>query len=177
MTTYRRFEPEDRELVDQLHREAFGDSGEMIVTMLADIRSGPHHRPSYDVVAEQDGRVVGHVLLSGTTLAGEVGTREVLQLTPLATAPDCQGCGIGTALIEHALHLADGDGEPLVLLEGAPGFYGRRGFGPAAAHGIAYPLPSWAPPEAAQVRLLSGYDASDPTLRGRVLPPAYMPEG
>jgi putative acetyltransferase len=62
-------------------------------------------------------------------------------------------------------------GEPFVVLEGSPAFYGRLGFEPAAAYGLELPLPSWAPPEAAQVLRLRA-DAEIP--RGRVVyPPAF----
>ena len=57
------------------------------------------------------------------------------------------------------------------MLEGSPAFYGRLGFEPAAAYGLILPLPSWAPPEAAQVLRLAD-DA--PVPRGRVVyPPAF----
>lgn len=58
---------------------------------------------------------------------------------------------------------------PLIVLEGAPGYYARFGFEPAIDHGITLPLPDWAPPEAAQVLRLTN---DDPALRGRVNYPA-----
>lgn len=176
MITYRTCLPTDHAAVDALLAGAFDDHGQVVVQMVHDIRAGAHHRADYDVVAVEDGRVVGHVLLSGTTIQGEGSEREVLQLTPVAVAEDLRRRGVGTALIEHVVARADAAGEPLVLLEGSRAFYGRRGFEPAAEHGIDYPLPSWAPPAAAQVRLLSGYDASDTSLRGRVVHPDYMPD-
>ena len=61
------------------------------------------------------------------------------------------------------------EGDPLVVLEGDPRFYGRIGFEHSDPHGIHITLPSWAPAEAAQVMLLTAYD---PTIRGRVVYPA-----
>jgi putative acetyltransferase len=92
----------------------------------------------------------------------------------LAVHPDFQGTGFGTALVRAVPARADESGEPLVVLEGAPGYYGRFGFEPSAPHGIEIlTLPSWAPPEAAQILRLSSYD---PTIRGRVVyPPAFAP--
>jgi putative acetyltransferase len=59
----------------------------------------------------------------------------------------------------------------MVVLEGAPSYYGRFGFEPATAHGIHIDLPAWAPPEAAQVLRLAAYD---PDWRGRIVyPPAF----
>jgi putative acetyltransferase len=81
---------------------------------------------------------------------------------------------VGTALIEHALAAADRAGEPLVVLEGSPDYYGARGFEFAGDHGLSLPLPDWAPRAAAQVALLSTYDPDDVTLRGRVVyPPSF----
>ena len=62
-------------------------------------------------------------------------------------------------------------GAPFVVLEGAPRYYGRLGFEPAASYGITIDLPSWAPPEAAQIIVVADYDRS---IRGLVVhPPAF----
>ncbi len=69
------------------------------------------------------------------------------------------------------MRLADERGEPLVVLEGSPVYYGRLGFQRSAAYGIELPIPDWAPPEASQVLPLRNYD---PSIRGRVVyPPAF----
>ena len=97
--------------------------------------------------------------------------RQVANLSPLAVLPDFQRRGIGSALVRAVLVRADERGEPVVVLEGAPSFYGRLGFEYSVPHGIWIDLPSWAPPEAAQVALLSHYD---PAVRGKVVyPPAF----
>lgn len=110
-------------------------------------------------------------MLSGTDLVHHSGERwEVLTLTPLAVAPEHQRRGIGSALVRAALDAAERMGEPLVVLEGSPRYYGRLGFRFAPDQGILIDLPEWAPREAAQVFLLS---AHDPAIRGRVeYPPA-----
>jgi putative acetyltransferase len=85
--------------------------------------------------------------------------------------PGVQRRGIGSALVLDAITRAEARGEPLVVLEGSPAFYGRLGFEYSVPHGIHMTLPSWAPPEAAQIRKLTSYD---PRLRGRVVyPPAF----
>jgi len=68
-----------------------------------------------------------------------------------------------------ALSAADDRGEALVVLEGDPAFYRRFGFEHSKSHGITIDLPSWAPPEAAQVVRLRSYNPHDPTLRGAVV--------
>ena len=95
----------------------------------------------------------------------------IASLSPLAVAPDAQRRAIGSALVREVTARADARGEPLVVLEGSPVFYGRLGFEHCVPHGIEITLPSWAPPEAAQMMRLRTYD---PSLRGRVVyPPAF----
>jgi putative acetyltransferase len=98
--------------------------------------------------------------------------RSIVMLSPLAVAPVAQRSGVGGALVRAVTMIADERDEPLVVLEGDPAYYSRLGFVAAADHGITLPLPEWAPSAAAQVLLLSSYDAADNTLRGSVTYPA-----
>ena len=158
----------DREAIASVVAAAFGSSRE--ARLVASIRESPNFIPELSLVAERNGRVVGHVMISYVLLRGGASHR-VASLSPLAVAPDAQGQGIGSALVRAVTAGADVRGEPLVVLEGSPLFYARLGFEHAAPHGIDITLPSWAPPEAAQVLRLRNYDAS---LRGRVVyPPAF----
>jgi len=139
--------------------------------LVEDIRASPHYVPELALVAEHDGRVVGHVMLSYSALVDGDSERSILQLSPLAVAPDVQSLGIGSALVPAACALADERGEPLVVLEGSPLYYGRFGFEPSANYGIQLPIPDWAPAEASQLLRLRNYD---PSLRGNVVyPPAF----
>ena len=136
------------------------------------IRSSPEYIPELSLVAEADDRIVGHVMISGAVVRGRAGDRPIVMLSPLAVAPDHQRRGVGGALVRTVCGLADECGEPLVVLEGSPAFYGRFGFVHSERHGLSIDLPGWAPPEAAQVRVLSSYDPTDTRLRGRVVYPA-----
>jgi putative acetyltransferase len=163
-------QPVDAEAIDGVVRAAFAQHPK-VGDMVAEVRRSPQYRRGLAMVARSRGIVVGFAMLSGCDLVAEDGTRRgVLTLTPLAVLPDHQRRGIGAALVTASLTEADRQGEPLVVLEGSPRYYGRLGFTPASAHGITLTLPDWAPLGAAQVYLLSGYD---PTIRGRVqYPPA-----
>ena len=118
--------------------------------------------PELTLVAEEDGRIVGHVMFSYSALEGS--EAELLQLSPLSVAPDRQGRGVGSALTREALRRADESGEPLVLVLGHPTYYPRFGFRPASTLGLLAPNPEW-PDEAFMAVPLSAYD---PSLRGRV---------
>ncbi len=147
----------------------FGSPAEARLVEL--LRASPGFWPELALVAESGGEVVGHVMISEAILDDEGRTRPVATLSPLAVAPDRQGEGIGSTLVRAVTARARERGEPLVVLEGSPAYYGRFGFEPATGHGIHIDLPDWAPPEAAQVLWLR---TRDPSLRGRVVyPPAF----
>lgn len=164
--------PADFPAIRQLLLEAFASTVEP--DGVENIRDSWIYLPDLALVAELDGHVVGHIMICRCTMTGAAGQRSVAMLTPLAVAPSRQRQGIGAALVRAALAGADAAGEPLVVLQGSPAYYGRLGFEDAREHGIAMDLPDWAPPEAGQVCLLSSYDADEPGLRGRIsYPPVY----
>jgi putative acetyltransferase len=83
-------------------------------------------------------------------LHDEETTHRIPSLSPMSVATDFQRRGVGSALIRAVVARVDEAGEPMVVLEGAPAYYGRLGFEYAVPHGIHITLPEWAPPEAAQ---------------------------
>ena len=91
-------------------------------------------------MAEEDGVLVGHVMNTWNWLEG--GSPQVLQLSPLGVLPEHQGRGHGSALVRASLDAVRARGEPLLLVEGNPAYYGRFGFVRADELGL---LP---PPEA-----------------------------
>jgi putative acetyltransferase len=164
-------QPDDAKVIESVVRRAF-HAQPGVPEMVAAIRRSPRYRPDLALVARARGEVVGFVMLSGTDLVDAGGgRREVLTLTPLAVAPEHQHRGTGTRLVHAALRAAASAGEPLVVLEGSPAYYGRLGFRHAADHGIRLDLPDWVPSEAAQVFLLPDYD---PCLQGRIEYPAAI---
>jgi putative acetyltransferase len=94
-------------------------------------------------------------------------------LSPLAVFPQFQRLGVGSALVREVTRRADDRGEPVIVLEGSPVFYGRLGFEYSVPYGIHLTLPSWAPAEASQILRLTNYSAS---LRGLVVYPAAFDE-
>ena len=167
--TIRAEQPDDYDAIAEVVAAAFGSEAE--AHLVEAIRASSNYVPELSLVAELDGRVVGHVMISFTALRDGETERWISQLSPLAVAPDLHGQGIGSALVREVCRRADERGEPLIVLEGSPAYYGRFGFEHAAAHGVRINLPSWAPPEAAQVLRLRNYD---PSIRGQVVyPPAF----
>ena len=168
----RRERPDDFVAIRQVLVAAFGD--EEVADGVDRIRASWIYRPETSLVAVSDDEVVGCVMVDSCTLTGDAGERTAAMLTPLAVSPGYQRRGIGAALVRAALAGAEEAGEPLVVLEGSPSYYGALGFLPARDHGIEMHLPEWAPAEAAQVYLLPSYDPRDPGLRGAIgYPPVF----
>ena len=113
------------------------DPGEaaLVVWLLED----PGAVPQLSLVAELDGRLVGHLMCS----RGHVDDVPALGLGPVSVHPDHQHAGVGTALVYAVLGAAQALDEPLVALLGDPAYYERFGFGPAEAMGITAPDPAW----------------------------------
>ena len=146
--------------------------GSPVEALLVDrIRASPEYVPELALVAELDGAVVGHVMISGAVIRNEGGHRAVAMLSPLAVDPAHHRHGIGSQLVRAVVALADRRGEPLVVLQGSAKFYSRVGFEYSVPHGIAMHLPDWAAPESAQVALLAAYDPTDASLKGLVIEP------
>lgn len=159
----------DADGISRVVAAAFGSSAE--ADLVEAIRASDNFIPELSLVAELDGQIVGHVMVSFVGLDAAGRHRRIPSLSPLAVDPGHQRQGIGSALVGAVCAAADRRGEPLIVLEGDPAYYGRLGFEHSVRHGIEIVLPTWAPPEAAQVRLLKAYD---PSLTGRVVyPPAF----
>jgi putative acetyltransferase len=167
--TIRAERPDDRDAIAHVVGAAFGS---VVHPRLVDeLRASVDFVPRWSLVAELDGAVVGHVMVTFAKLQDGAAARRIANLSPLAVAPELQGRGIGAALVGAVTAVVDVDGEPLVVLEGSPVYYSRLGFEPAAPYGIHIDLPDWAPAEAAQLMRLTNYD---PAIRGTVVyPPAF----
>jgi putative acetyltransferase len=157
--------PDDYGDIRRIVDEAFGDTDTHDI--VAAIRATDRFVPALSLVAVSEGQALGHVISSYVDLVP--GSRRVLQVGPLAVVPSHQRQGIGTALMHETIRLADERGEPLLLIEGSPEYYGRFGFTRADEHGIEMPPESRAP----QFFMLRRLDAYDSTLRGRAV---YPPE-
>ena len=147
--------PDEHGAVRSVHDQAFGE-GERVPDLVDALRAAGAALSPLSFVADLGGRVVGHVMLSACRLDALPRLVDVYSLSPLGVLPEHQRHGIGTRLIEHALAAADRRGIPLVLLEGSPDFYGRRGFRAAQELGFRPPTLRY-PPGAFQVARLSAY--------------------
>lgn len=78
------------------------------------------------LVADEHGRVIGHVAVSPVAISD--GAPGWYGLGPISVAPERQGQGIGTLLMEHALSELKALGAAGCVVLGEPGYYSRFGF-------------------------------------------------
>ncbi|MFM8819748.1 MAG: GNAT family N-acetyltransferase [Phenylobacterium sp.] len=126
-------EEQDHPAIHDLTRRAFapmafaaGDEQDLIDTLR---RLGAL---SLSLVAELEGRVVGHVALSPVT--HESGAEGWFGLGPISAEPALQRQGVGGALIAEARRWLSDQGARGCILTGDPGYYPRHGFLPAPEH-------------------------------------------
>ena len=134
--------------------------------LLDALRAAGDCDPARSFVAEVDGTVVGHALLTAMMLERPDGTRDadrIVALGPVAVMPGWQRRGIGGELVRAALAQAEQEGAAAVVLLGHPTYYPRFGFRPAREQGLLAPapwpdaawlacrLPAWTPLDAGVV--------------------------
>ncbi len=110
--------------IRDVNRRAFGR--EVEAWLVDGLRGGGHARLS--LVAEEDGRLVGHIMFSEATIRTEETGVGALALGPVGVIPERQGRGIGSALIREALDRCARTGHRIVVLLGHPDYYPRFGF-------------------------------------------------
>ncbi|MBE1205678.1 GNAT family N-acetyltransferase [Aminobacter carboxidus] len=124
MMSIRAATPRDREAIRLVEEHAFGQQAEagLVDALVAEGDA------VVELVAEEDGDVVGHILFSRLYIQNGGKTVPAVALAPLAVEPGFHGTGIGGALIREAhIRLKDA-GETLAVVLGDPAYYGRFGY-------------------------------------------------
>ena len=80
------------------------------------------------MVAVENCRIVGHILLSRMDVEADGRSLNALGLAPVAVIPTLQRRGIGSALIEIAIDAARSARVDMIFVLGDTDFYGRFGF-------------------------------------------------
>ncbi|HYH86672.1 MAG TPA: N-acetyltransferase [Pyrinomonadaceae bacterium] len=130
---------EDREAVRKVNESAFGRVGEAdLVDALRE--NEPRH---ISLVADDDGRVVGHIFFSPVTVESSAGDWAAMGLAPMAVLPEFQGRGVGSGLVREGLAECLRAGHEVVVVLGHADYYPRFGFTPARSLGIEceFPVP------------------------------------
>lgn len=124
--TIRQAKPEDFDAIYSLVKTAFqtakvsdGDEQDFVLKL----RKG-RYIPELELVAEEDGVLIGHIMLTGASIRENGGCFGTLLLAPLSVALEWRA---KAAALGHSSAVLIGD----------PGYYGRFGFHSVAS--ISYP--------------------------------------
>ncbi len=91
--------------------------------------------PIISLVAEDDGKVVGHIMFSPATFSGHEDVK-IMGLAPMAITPEQQNKGIGSKLVKIGLEQCKEMGVKAVVVLGHPNYYPRFGFKSSVLYGI-----------------------------------------
>jgi putative acetyltransferase len=110
-----------------------------VVDLVRDLAGAGAFDDGVALLAEDDGRPVGFVLITPAAVEGSAVPLGCL--APLGVVPAYQKTGVGSALVREALASARERGTAAVLVLGHPAYYPRFGFVPAFARGMEPPVP------------------------------------
>ena len=140
--TIRESHEQERDEILAVHLNAFDDvEGPVIAKLVDELLDDATARPIYSLVAETDGRLVGHVLFTAVTVELDAARVRHQILAPLAVVTDQQRRGIGDRLVREAFRRLSDDDVSLVFVLGYPDYYSRFGFKPAGVRGFQAPYP------------------------------------
>jgi len=98
--------------------------------------------PELSLIAELEGKIVGHILLSKIHIKDNENIFELLSLAPVSVLPAFHKKGIGSQLVRESHRIAKSLGHTSVLLIGHKDYYPRFGYQPAHLFGIKFPFDS-----------------------------------
>lgn len=104
------------------------------------LRSSKAFIPELSLVAEINGKIVGHIMFTKANIDNNV----VLALASLSVLPEYQKKGVGTALIKEGHKIAKKLGYGYSIVLGSEKYYPKTGYLPANRFGIK---PSFDVPE------------------------------
>lgn len=140
------------DLIEKAFRaEKFSDHKEQF--LVERLRQSAAFIPELSIVAETEGKLVGHVLFTKLKIKNDENEFESLALAPVSVLPANQRQGIGGKLIEYGHILAKKLGFSSIVLLGHEDYYPRFGYERADKYGIS--LPFEVPKENCMVKVLT----------------------
>ncbi|GCB34274.1 N-acetyltransferase [Bacteroides faecalis] len=96
--------------------------------------------PELSLVAEKDGEIIGHILMTKVEIVSAVKATTTLALAPVAVLPKYQGQGVGGTLICEVHKRATELGYGSAVLLGHKDYYPKFGYKKAIDFGIEFPF-------------------------------------
>ena len=135
--------PSDYGVVSQIIEAAFRDDphGDHTEHHLVErLRKSDEFIPELSLVAEVDGEIVGHILLTKIKIKNKQATFHSLALAPVSVKPSFQKKGIGAELIRAAHRKAKELGHQSIVLVGHENYYPKFGYELTSKYGIELPF-------------------------------------
>lgn len=165
--TVRAENADDYRAIDVVNLSAFeGDTEAQLVSAL---RATPGFVPELSLVAEFNGRIVGHTLLSKVRYLAATQEHALLALAPMAVVPSQSHRGIGAELVNAAVQRSRALGFPAIVVAGQPDYYARFGFAPGSDWQI-----QTTPPVATELLTILELQSGSLPKGGRVIYPAMF---
>ena len=140
--TFRNETPADYRAVENLTREAFWNvykPGCDEHFVLHSFRTRSDFVPELDIIMEENGVLVGHVMFARAEIRLNNGkTLPIMTFGPISIAPNFKRKGYGTTLLRHAMQKAKKLGSGALAITGNIDFYGKSGFVVAKTKGVFY---------------------------------------
>ncbi len=135
--------PADHPTVASIIREAFktephSDQTEHL--LVERLRQSDAFIPELSIIAEVEGKICGHVLVTKIEIVNGEQMFPSLALAPVAVHPNHQKKGIGGALIKEAHRVAKEAGFLSIVLLGHDQYYPRFGYQRCSQFGIQLPF-------------------------------------
>lgn len=143
MLTIREEEIKDYNEVEKVVEESFktaefSDKDEH--NLVRRLRNSNEFIKELSLIAEDENKILGYVLLTKALIKAESTSYETLALAPLAVLPEYQKSGIGKNLMNKAIERARELGYKSIVVLGHEKYYPKFGFEKAIKYGVKAPF-------------------------------------
>jgi len=108
--------------------------------LVARLRKSEMFIPELSLVAEHNGEVLGHIMLTKLSINNNTNKYNSLALAPVSVLPEWQNKGIGSRLITESIKTAKKLGYKSIIVLGHENYYPKFGFRTASRWGIRPPF-------------------------------------
>ncbi|WP_433747725.1 GNAT family N-acetyltransferase [Falsibacillus pallidus] len=123
------------DFVYEVFRHTNFSDGAVEKSLVREIREKQYYIPQLDLVAEENGVIVGHFMLSKLPISNKHAD-EILVLSPVSVSIHKQRQGVGDFMLREGIRLASEMGYKGVIVEGDYSYYPRFGFKTSTEFGI-----------------------------------------